>query len=160
MRPRILAVLAMLSATIALGDTLGTFTDEIDRFTGDRTVKWSNIPAAPKDFALSTIAAFNPDGTEQGYITYLTTYADESRFSDCNKVHWLFDGQRAPNVVNDYRASHSKHGVMEHFRVFADRDLLKRFAGASRVEFKVCNVESEVSQEDLDGLRLVLKSTE
>lgn len=150
----------LLAMVFCASSYSGALKDQVDRFTGERTVKWSTLPSGPEKFSLGTLATFSSSGAEQGYILFLTTYSSRPQYSGCSRVYWLFDGKPAPDLVNDYEVSAGNDAVIEHFRLNVSRADVQRFASAKRIEFKVCNTESEISQDDLNGLREVLKATQ
>ncbi|MCO7634098.1 hypothetical protein NJF54_19950 [Pseudomonas guariconensis] len=150
------AVLGLLSAPFLAH--AGHLNDETDRFTGMRSVSWATLPSASEEFVLKSSAYIAESGNAY-YQIQLITYADSSRYQDCRWVDWLVDGRRAPELKAEYDVDHGSGVSIERFTVKADRNTLESLASAKTVEYKVCNDEGVVRDEELHGLREVLAAT-
>lgn len=136
----------------------GHLNDETDRFTGMRSVTWATLPSTEEEFVLKSSAYIAESGNAY-YQVQLITYADSSRYQNCHWVDWLVDGRRAPELKAEYGLDHGSGVSIERFTVKADRKTLERLASARTVEYKVCNDEGVVRDEELRGLREVLAAT-
>lgn len=138
----------------------GVFEDKTDRFTGVRSVSWNTIPPEAETFAVTT-AAYYPKGssTPAGYFVKIITYANTAQFDSCPYVDWLLDGEPARDLDTVYSSDSAGSSTIERFALTPDRATLAKLAAAKQVEFKVCNVESSINQEDLEGMRKVLAAT-
>ncbi|MEB6589657.1 hypothetical protein MXM82_11005 [Pseudomonas asiatica] len=136
----------------------GQLKENLDRFTGTRSVTWSTLPSGPEQFAFST-SVYIPEKGEPVYILQLFTYADISRYQTCHFVDWLVDGRRAPELQAEYGSDSAGSASIERFTITADRKTLENLSSAKSLEYKVCNDEGAVLAEDLNGLRQVLAAT-
>lgn len=152
-----LAVLTL--ALIAQQAHAGTLKDEVDRFTGMRSVVWSSIPESGGRFSFSTAVRYR-DGsnTPTSHSVWINTYSARFRFDNCNSVAWLLDGERF-TLPMDYEMDVGSDVAIEHFFFTGKRELLERIAAAHKAEFLICNEESAISEADHNGLRQVLQIT-
>lgn len=133
--------------------------DEVDRFKGTRSVIWTVIPGGEGLFSFTSSARYSegPDSSPT-YSAWLTTYGPRFRYSGCNNVYWLLDGQPF-KLPMKYEMDSGSGVAIERFFFSGPRETLERIAAAGKVEFKVCNDESALSGADHEGLRQVLEVT-
>ena len=139
----------------------GVFEDATDRFTGVRSVAWNTIPTEPETFAVATSAYYSKGSPAPNeYLVQIITYSDSAQFDRCPYVDWLVDGEPLADLRTTY--SHDSGGLatIERFVLKPDRAMLAKLTAAKLVEFKVCNVESSISRDDIDGMRKVLENTQ
>jgi hypothetical protein len=130
--------------------------DEVDRFTGMRTIEWQVLPDAENLFAFKTTVRISEGDILRDYEGRLITYG-KSRFHDCHRVHWLLDGKRAPLIKTRYFQQPLSGGlVIEYFEILDGEHVLPLIAAAQVVEFSVCGEEGVIAEKELAGLKKVL----
>lgn len=150
-------VIGVISAATAQA---GIFEDKTDRFTGVRSVSWNTIPSQAESFAVSTVALYSKGSAAPNqYIFQIITYSSTSQFDGCPYVDWLIDGEPATGLQAKYSRVGADSATIERFTLRPSRETLAKLASAKLVEFKVCNVESSISPDDMGGLRKVLDAT-
>ena len=132
-----------------------TINDSVDRFTGVRTITWAPAPSGPEEFALNSAIFKTADPATQILKVELITYADRQQYESCNHVYWLADGKQVAGLDTVYSAEFGKSVVIERFKLEADDRTFQTLAAAKKVEFKVCNTEKVVSDNDLSGFKAV-----
>lgn len=155
-----LAVVALAGMALASGVQQAmavTLTESVDRFSGVKTVSWTPLPPGPGKFSL-TSAIFSVDDQSRLVIDLLT-YADKRQYGSCNYVFWLVDGKPINGIDTEYSADSAESTVIERFKLKPTDAALKTLAAAHKVEFKVCNTEDVVSDNDLDGFKAVYAKT-
>lgn len=145
---------------VSMPSIAGVFRDEVDRFSGSRAVTWRAVPSEPGSFGLS-VAAFIPKGWEAplDYTVTLTTWSSRWQFLQCNHTYWLVDGDPYPAMETAYENDMGSSATIERFTARLERSELVKLASAEKIEFKVCNVEGEVSRAGIEGMRQVLEAT-
>ncbi|MDC8803950.1 hypothetical protein PRZ61_10930 [Halomonas pacifica] len=152
---------AFLAIILSIGvASAGEFSDETDRFSGVRSVVWRSIP--PKgEFSVSLSAHYSEQESFPSYYLTVLTWGDGWRYLDCRSNIWLLDGVREPRLDGEYENDMTNNGsTIERFSYQTGRDVLESLAVADLAEFRICNDESFVSQEDMQGIRQVLSATE
>jgi hypothetical protein len=150
-------VIGLIAPAIAQA---GVFEDATDRFTGLRSVSWNTIPSQAESFAVSTVALYSKGSAAPNqYLFQIITYSSTSQFDGCPYVDWLIDGEPASGLQAKYSRDGAGSATIERFTLRPSRETLVKLASAKLVEFKVCNVESSISPDDMGGLRKVLDAT-
>jgi len=138
----------------------GALSDETDRFTGDRVVRWNSLPSEPELFGVSSAAIYpKRSAIPLAYILSMVTWADHWQFLNCHRNNWLIDGSPAPELKFEYENSMGQSATIERFNLTAERSVLEKLASANLVEFSICGKEGKVSESDLAGIRKVLDVT-
>jgi len=153
-----LALVAITAAVLAGSAGMAmavTVNDSIDRFTGIRKVMWTPVPQNPEEFTLTTaFYARKESGLSQLNIS-LITWADQQQYKTCNHTFWLADGKKIEGMNSQYSARHTKNAVIETFELSPTKEALAALESANKVEFRVCNTEGFVSDDDLSGFKAV-----
>lgn len=135
----------------------GELTDNVDRFSGDRSIVWRALPATKDEFSFSSTVVVREGGARRAYDGNLITYGSRGRFANCNQSLWLVDGRRAPNIQTEYKSTRTSDSVIELFYLTDPKEMLPVLAAAKTVEFRICNQEGQISKADLEGIRQVLE---
>lgn len=151
--------LAFAASMVAASAAAGVLRDEVNKFSGVRTVEWRSLPQVEEAFAFTAAVGIPEGSSSRYYKAGLITYGD-SRFADCNHTYWLLDGKRSPEIQTKYSSSSTGSTTLESFDLVDSSSMLRMIAAAKHVEFQVCGVEGEISQEDLEGIRQLLEQVE
>ncbi|OAI84867.1 hypothetical protein [Pseudomonas putida] len=156
-----LAVVALAGmAMVGGGRVLAvTINDSIDRFSGVRTISWAPIPSGPNQFVLTSALYGDKDMAVSRLSIEILTYSDTQQYRSCNHVYWLADGKPVAGMATDYSAEITSGTVIERFKLRPAEGALENLASAQKVEFKVCNTEVVVSENDLNGFKAVFAKT-
>jgi len=149
--------LALVISSTAYAQTV---TDEVDRFTGQRKIEYTNRqdkPAFGKPIPGFFIyqGGSTPNSGGRFMISPVPgRYAVQSpQFVGCRSVDWLVDG--APTklgmVVHDLKRF--DRVLVEFLTQEASIEQLATIGSARHVEFRICGKEGELSREDIDAAR-------
>ncbi|MFP5424693.1 MAG: hypothetical protein ACLGJA_02435 [Gammaproteobacteria bacterium] len=157
-----LSLMALTSAVLAA--SAGTswavsINDSVDKFTGIRKVSWTPVPSRPEEFTLTTALYVTKDSGLSRLNISLITWADHQQYESCNHTYWLGDGKRIDGMNEEYSVSFANGAVIETFKLNPTQEALGALEAAKRVEFKVCNTEGVVSENDLSGFKAVYAET-
>lgn len=136
-----------------------TINDSIDRFSGVRTISWEPIPSGPEEFVLTSSLYKGKEAKLSRLSVELLTYSHSQQYGSCNHVYWLADGVPVDGISTDYSPEFASGVVIERFQLKPADGALEKLASAKKVEFKVCNTESVVSDNDLNGFKAVFAMT-
>ncbi|MBF8732797.1 hypothetical protein IRZ59_20385 [Pseudomonas guariconensis] len=136
-----------------------TINDSTDRFSGVRTISWEPIPSRAEEFVLTSSLYKGKEAKVSRLSVELLTYGHSQQYESCNHVYWLADGIPVDGIPTDYSAEFASGVVIERFKLKPADGALDKLASAKKVEFKVCNTEGIVSDNDLSGFKAVFAKT-
>lgn len=151
----LVALTALVALSSANSAQAVTINDSVDRFTGIRKVSWTPVPSHPEGFSFTTALYASNDSSLSQLNISLITWADHQQYKSCNHTYWLGDGKRIDGMNEEYSVNFAKGAVIETFKLNPTREALGALEAAKRVEFKVCNTEGVVSDDDLSGFKAV-----
>lgn len=135
----------------------GQLTDQVDRFEQKRELKWESSIRSdnPAQMATNATVFFAKDSSPLNGLVYLYGSFESPRYASCHSVKWLADGVPVSPSSNLYRGSPRKGSdrTIEIVTSVFSVAQLREIAHAKLVEYKVCNDEGKVAEEDLAGLR-------
>jgi hypothetical protein len=157
-----LALVALAGITLAIAGQqalAASINDSVDRFSGVRTISWEPIPSGPEEFVLTSSLYQVKEASEGRLSVELVTYAHTQQYDSCNYVYWLADGVPVQGISTNYSVDFASPVVIERFKLVPAKGALEKLASARKVEFKVCNTESVVSDNDLKAFKAVFAKT-
>ena len=135
---------------------------ENDRFTGRRSV--SNTVSPAKGDLKTPIRVFKVAQEKTGQVTYgaiFMTIAREWRYLNCHPFDWLVDGEpMKPIEPPAHRGEVMREGtvsVLEVVYMGLSRAQFQQLADAQKVEYRICRDEFQLTEEDLLGVREVMR---
>ncbi len=157
---RAISICVLLAASALSTAHAQEVSDDTDRFTGAREIKYQSPPAfgGPQ---VSSYINLKGDGGKSFYSivsVYTSSRAGGWQYLRCKTMHWLVDGQPFQMPEPVYQGSVLTGGVLEHFVLNMSQDQMRALAQAATVEFKICNDEFKLSPTDHNGLRQVIES--
>ena len=135
----------------------GQLTDQVDRFEQKRELKWVSSIRGGDSAQMGTNASvvFSKDNVALNGIVQLAASFESLRYSRCNSARWLVDGTPMVPLSTEYQAYPRKDSSrsVEIVTSIFTAPQLREIGRANLVEYKVCNDEGKVAEEDLAGLR-------
>ncbi|OOF49290.1 hypothetical protein BKK54_09165 [Rodentibacter genomosp. 1] len=139
------------------------FDSTVDRFTGAKKASWmkmyygdhyqKNLPF-DKLFAVSEV---KKEKTNLNMISISREFTDWN-YLKCHNTAWLVDGKPIKPITNKMNPKTLIHPVRvkEEIDVLFSNADMKKFSKAKKVEYKVCNDEFILTEEELSGLKQVI----
>lgn len=138
------------------------FKSEIDKFTGQKSVAWMKMYydsigryANGKQFNKIFHSSKKPDDKKPVGVININSDFGEHKYLRCHSVDWLADGEIVKPLHAEYESRversphvHVNEGVSSYFAF----DSFKKLAGASRIEYRICNDEFQMTPEELEAL--------
>lgn len=156
-RLAVVALAGIVLTSVVQQATAVTLNESVDRFSGVKTISWAPLPAGPEKFALNS-SLYSAQDQSRLFVD-LVTYSRHQQYGSCNFVFWLVDGKQLDGVDTEYSAEPAQGAFLERFKLKPTDAALRTLASAHKVEFKVCNTEGVVSDNDLNGFKAVYAKT-
>lgn len=153
-------ILAILTLGLP-GSALAQVTDENDRFTGERKIKYESQTKYPLGQPSRHARIIVKGGSATGAATFIIGNMADRRtgtawkYLRCNRVDWLINGAPADFGEAIHSGQVVRGGVIEIISVPMSPDQIERIGSAATVEFRICNDEYQLSAEDIAGFRRV-----
>lgn len=154
------AMLGALAVMLVPLSASAEITDNTDRFSGARTIRYSSDSEIALRAPMINIVGLDLRGDRSGAI--LVSIGNSSRgpnggwqYLKCRETHWLADGHPFAPEKSTYDGDVLRGGVLEKFTYHLTVDQLSELAAAQTIEFKICNDEFAFTPADIEGLREV-----
>lgn len=129
---------------------------ETDRFTGRVTIKAIQPPRLDT-FNVNFMGTIE-EGRRVVTIFLVGAWQGGWRYLNCHNTHWLADNERVTIGETTHHGSARGRTVVEQvIHIDANLEGVRRLAAATKVEFRVCNDEFELSGNSHDDLRELLR---
>lgn len=155
------AAAALLALLVGAADASAqSVTDKVDRFSGDRSVKYQGPDNFGQRQPKVSAAVFTKNRQNDGYILLaVSTYSGSKisgwRYLECNRVNWLLDGKPFDLGTATHRGDATTTGTIEHLILHATPTQMGEIGRASSVEFRICTDEFSLTSDDIAGIRQV-----
>lgn len=137
--------------------------DKMDRFTGERELKYSEASDKPIGTPSFNMSATLSPSNQRISVTFIVANVADRRVASawkylrCHDVNWLLDGKAFSLGASVHSGQVVRGGVIELVTQVVTREQLEQMAAADGIEYRICNDEYRLSQFDLTAIRSISK---
>lgn len=136
----------------------GEITDNKDKFTGEREIKWEVSGIVGSQYTQTIVPEkFSVIKGKKQYNELLITKKGRSPVK-CDETHWLVDGKK-------FNLKPYNSGLTAAARFYLQLNIyrptnaqLKQLANANQIDIKICNNEYSFTENEINGLKELVKA--
>ncbi|RRD90425.1 hypothetical protein [Conchiformibius steedae] len=139
------------------------FDSKFDKFTGGKKVAWSkfhysNLDLAGKSFDKNFAITTNPKTGKWISSIILMMPSKNHRYLKCHNTDWLVDGKAIKPIAVLYDSEIRRRPTVHAHEVLTigfNKESMEALSKASTIEYRVCNDEHTMTDEERSGLKRV-----